>query len=99
MHSPPARTITPVASCASPGARTTHRAARDIAYFAPGYWTQTDMLFPLDFTGSRLWHRDVGSWQILLQKSLATLLNNDSVALMQFAVEAIDDGAAQSRPR
>ena len=36
---------------------------------------------------------------ILLQKSLATLLNNDSVALMQFAVEAIDDGAAQSRPR
>jgi hypothetical protein len=39
------------------------------------------------------------SWQILLQKSLATLLNNDSVALMRFAVEAIDDGAAQSRPR
>jgi len=36
---------------------------------------------------------------ILLQKSLATLLNNDSVALMRFAVEAIDDGAAQSRPR
>ena len=36
---------------------------------------------------------------ILLQKSLATVLNNDSVALMRFAVEAIDDGAAQSRPR
>ena len=35
----------------------------------------------------------------MLQKSLATLLNNDSVALMRFAVEAIDDGAAQSRPR
>jgi hypothetical protein len=34
-----------------------------------------------------------------LQKSLAILLNNDSVALMRFAVEAIDDGAAQSRPR
>jgi len=34
---------------------------------------------------------------ILLQKSLAILLNNDSVALMRFAVEAIDDGAAQSR--
>ena len=30
---------------------------------------------------------------------VATLLNNDSVALMRFAVEAIDDGAAQSRPR
>jgi hypothetical protein len=42
---------------------------------------------------------DVALWQILLQKSLATLLNNDSVALMRFAVEAIDDGAAQSRPR
>ena len=36
---------------------------------------------------------------ILLQKSLAALLNSDSVVLMQFAVEAIDDGAAQSRPR
>jgi hypothetical protein len=36
---------------------------------------------------------------ILLQKSLAALLNNDSVVLMRFAVEAIDDGAAQSRPR
>ena len=34
---------------------------------------------------------------ILLQKSLAMLLNNDSVALMRFAVEAIDDGATQSR--
>jgi hypothetical protein len=42
---------------------------------------------------------DVRCWSILLQKSLATLLNNDSVALMRFAVEAIDDGAAQSRPR
>ena len=36
--------------------------------------------------------------QILLRKSLAILLNSDSVALMQFAVEAIDDGATQSRP-
>jgi hypothetical protein len=43
--------------------------------------------------------RKVALWQILLQKSLATLLNDDSVALMRFAVEAIDDGAAQSRPR
>ena len=34
-------------------------------------------------------------WQILLQKSFATLLNDDSVALMRFALEAIDDGAAQ----
>jgi len=32
---------------------------------------------------------------ILLQKSLATLLNNDSVALRRFAMEAIDDGPAQ----
>ena len=37
--------------------------------------------------------------RILLQKSLAALLNSDSVVLMRFAVEAIDDGAAQSRPR
>ena len=28
----------------------------------------------------------VASWQILLQKSLATLLNNDSFALMRFAL-------------
>jgi hypothetical protein len=40
----------------------------------------------------------VGSWQILLRKSLAILVNDDSVALTRFAVEAIDDGAAQSRP-
>ena len=43
--------------------------------------------------------RHIPTLPILLQKSLATLLNNDSVALMRFAVEAIDDGAAQSRPR
>jgi hypothetical protein len=36
---------------------------------------------------------------ILLQKSLAISVNGDSVALMRFAMEAIDDGAAQSRPR
>ncbi len=41
---------------------------------------------------------DVRLWQILLQKSLAILLNSDSVALTRFAVEAIDDGAAQSTP-
>jgi len=40
-----------------------------------------------------------GCWQILLQKSLAISVNGDSVALMRFAMEAIDDGAAQSRPR
>jgi hypothetical protein len=34
---------------------------------------------------------------ILLQKSLAIFVNSDSVALMRFAMEAIDDGAAQSR--
>ena len=36
----------------------------------------------------------VASWQILLQKSLATLLNNDSVALMRFAA-----GSASKIPR
>ena len=41
----------------------------------------------------------VGSWQILLQKSLMASANSDSVAVtMRFAVEAGDDGAAQSRP-
>jgi hypothetical protein len=38
-------------------------------------------------------------WQILLQKSFAFSVNRDSVALMGFAKEAVDDGAAQSRPR
>ena len=33
----------------------------------------------------------VSCWQILLQKSLAILVNDDSVALTRFAVEAIDD--------
>jgi len=42
---------------------------------------------------------DVSNVPILLQKSLAALLNNNSVLLMRFALEAIDDGAAQSRPR
>ena len=42
-------------------------------------------------------HFGVGS--ILLQNPLAFLPKDDSVALMRFAVEAIDDGAAQSRPR
>jgi hypothetical protein len=41
----------------------------------------------------------VGSGPILLQKSLAIVLNDDSIALMRFAAEAINDGAAQSRPR
>jgi hypothetical protein len=41
----------------------------------------------------------VRSALILLQNPLAFLPKDDSVALMRFAVEAIDDGAAQSRPR
>src|SRR5262249_10431956 len=36
---------------------------------------------------------------ILLQKSLMVLANSDSVALIRFAAESGDDGAAQSRPR
>jgi hypothetical protein len=36
---------------------------------------------------------------ILLQKSLMVSENGDSVAVMRFAVEASDDGAAQSRSR
>ena len=35
-------------------------------------------------------------WQILLQKSLAFSVSSDSVALTRFAMEAVDDGAAQS---
>ena len=41
----------------------------------------------------------VHTWPILLQKSLMVLKTSDSVAVMRFAVEASDDGAAQSRPR
>ena len=39
------------------------------------------------------------NWPILLQKSFAFSVNGDFVALMGFAKEAVDDGAAQSRPR
>src|SRR6266446_1532752 len=35
----------------------------------------------------------------MLQNSLMARANSDSVALMRFAAEAGDDGAAQSRPR
>jgi hypothetical protein len=42
--------------------------------------------------------RNVSNVPILLQKSLAAFVNGDSVAVMRFAVEAIDDGAAQWRP-
>jgi Transposase domain (DUF772) len=35
---------------------------------------------------------NVASWQILLQKSLAAFVNSDSVTLMRFATEAVDDG-------
>jgi hypothetical protein len=41
----------------------------------------------------------VRCWQILLQKLLMARTNSDSVALMRFAAEAGDDGAAESRPR
>src|SRR5262245_2442966 len=34
----------------------------------------------------------------MLQKSLMVLANSDSVALIRFAAESGDDGAAQSRP-
>jgi hypothetical protein len=37
-----------------------------------------------------------GKLQILLQKSFAFFVSSDSVALMRFAMEAVDDGAAQS---
>jgi hypothetical protein len=42
---------------------------------------------------------DVRFVPILLQKSLMVLANSDSVALIRFAAESGDDGAAQSRPR
>ena len=42
---------------------------------------------------------NVGSWQILLKKSLMISGSSDSVAVMRFAVEAGDDGAARSRSR
>src|SRR5262245_18547422 len=42
--------------------------------------------------------RDVAEGPILLQKSLMAFANGDSVALMRFAAEASDDGAAQPGP-
>ena len=42
---------------------------------------------------------DVCRWQILLKKSLMISGSSDSVAVMRFAVEAGDDGAARSRSR
>jgi hypothetical protein len=35
---------------------------------------------------------------VLLQNTLVILLNDDSVALMRFAMEAIDDGSGASQP-
>jgi hypothetical protein len=52
-------------------------------------------MFSPKFVGSKT----TGYVKILLQNPLAFLPKDDSVALMRFAVEAIDDGAAQSRPR
>jgi hypothetical protein len=69
----------------------TQRVSRTVVGDSPG---------PLPQPNGRSVRMYVAFWQILLQKSLAILLNDDSVAaLMRFAVEAIDDGAAQSRPR
>src|SRR6516165_3480671 len=42
---------------------------------------------------------NVGSWQILLQKSLAISTNSDSLAPMRFVPEANNDGAAETRAR
>ena len=42
---------------------------------------------------------EVSFWQILLKKSLMISGSSDSVAVMRFAVEAGDDGAARSRSR
>src|SRR5215467_11318120 len=41
--------------------------------------------------------RDVAEVPILLQKSLMVSVNSDSVALVRFAAEAGDDGAAEAR--
>jgi hypothetical protein len=58
--------------------------------------------FNLRFLPSKTRRRNqivyVVNWQILLRKSLAVFLRSDSVELMRFATEAVDDGAAQSRP-
>src|SRR5262245_19629840 len=48
-----------------------------------------------DIVGVR---HDFGHGPILLQKSLMAFANGDSVALMRFAAEASDDGAAQPGP-
>ena len=45
------------------------------------------------------WASHVAFWQILLKKSLMISGSSDSVAVMRFAVEAGDDGAARSRSR
>ena len=44
-------------------------------------------------------HVLVCKWQILLQKLLMVSGKADSVAVRRFAVEASDDGAAQTEPR
>jgi len=48
---------------------------------------------------AKAYYSTVFEQPILLQKSLMPSANSDSVALMRFAAEAGDDGAAQSRPR
>jgi len=45
----------------------------------------------------RDWHSTRRDVPILLQKCFVFSVNSDSVALMRFAMEAVDDGAAESR--
>jgi hypothetical protein len=52
-----------------------------------------------EFSGAVCCGAYVASWQILLKKSLMISGSSDSVAVMRFAVEAGDDGAARSRSR
>jgi hypothetical protein len=52
-----------------------------------------------DFEKARAFADIVCFVPILLQKSLMVSGNSDSVAVTRFAVEASDDGAAQSRSR
>jgi hypothetical protein len=53
---------------------------------------ERDRIGPLTQANVRL-------WQILLQKSLMVSGKADSVPVRRFAVEASDDGAAQTEPR
>src|SRR5262249_32247775 len=75
------------------------------ASFSRGSWSSSNAAPPQydHRRGDRIAVRLCGAlgryWQILLQKSFMVPKNSDSVAVMRFAVEASDDGAAQSGPR